>query len=507
MQRSILRSGIAIAVALSVSTGLAACASAEPDEPTSLGVGIEPALFRGQYTPQYGVGVDGTAVYESLLLFDLDKADFEPLLAESFELSDDRRTATFVVRDDVDFSDGVHMDAEGVAAVLTALIEKGIEDSTWGWTDFDVKFRATGEYELELTTAIPMAARAGHAFTGFVGLPIFSPAYVDDIEAMTDAPVGTGPYVLDEVVPEVSASFTRNENYWNPEAAPFATLEIRVFADPIAGLNALKSGQIDAVRIDGAVVGDAEANGLRINEGRGTTVGLWVGDRGGQVEPALADIRVRQAIELAFDREAINESLNHGRGVVTSQPFAEETPEYVEGGDDRYGYDPERARSLMAEAGYEDGFDLTIPGTTFLGINTWEPVVTQYLGDIGIRVTFESYADTGAWFTAALSGDYPVLLFATGSLIAMEVFVLPTAPFAFHDTFSDPTLDALTQTMIDGTLEESVEAASDIGEYVLDQAWYTAFASPNQIWATSPHIQIVDGVGEDPGIPQFQLAR
>jgi peptide/nickel transport system substrate-binding protein len=507
MQRRILRTALAIAAIVSIAPALAACGPGEPDEPTSFSMGVEPGLFRGQYLPQYGFGVDGTAVYETLLGFDLNLNQHIPWLATSFEVSDDRKTTDFVLRDDVDFTDGVHMDAEGVAKSLNALIARGIEDSTWGWTDFDVRFTATGEYELEMTTAIPVSIRAGHAFSGFVGLPVFSPAFVDDMDALNTAPVGTGPYVLDEVVPEVSASFTRNENYWNPDAAPFDTVEVMVFADQVAGLNALKSGQVDAVKIDASAAADAEANGFRINESPGKSVGLWIADRAGKIQPALADIRVREAIQLAFDREAINDSMNYGYGSVNSQPFAEGTPEYVEGGDDRFGYDLEKARSLMADAGYADGFDLTIPSTSFLGINVWEPIVIQYLGDIGIRVTIDSFPDSGAYFTAALTGDYPVILLSTSWLTSMEVFFLPTAVFAFADANPDPKLAELGDTMTNGTLEESLQAASDIGEYVLDEAWFTAFVAPSFLWATNPDIEILRGVEENPGVPQFQLVK
>jgi peptide/nickel transport system substrate-binding protein len=509
MQRSALRITLVVAAMASLATTLAACGPGEPKGPTSLGIGIEPGLFVGQYevTPGMLTLVDPSAVYESLLFFDLESSSFEPFLAESYEFSDDRETATFVLRDDVQFSDGEHMDAEGVVASMAALVQKAIDDVAWGYEDYEVQFRATGEYELEITTAKPMAPRLiGNAFSAVAVMPIYSPAYVNDLEALTSSPVGTGPYLLEETVPQVSATFLRNPNYWNTDQEVFDTLKVTVFADPVAGLNALKSGQVDAVKIGVSAASDAQANGLKINQTSGSSIGLWIGDRFGSIQPALADLRVRQAIELAFDREAINESLNFGYGRVTSQPFVEGTPEYVEGGDDRYGYDPEAARELMAEAGYADGFDITIPSTSFLGISAWEPVVSQYLGDIGIRVTFESFPDAGAYFTAALSGNYPVMVYPA-TVIAMEVFFLPTAFFSFHDANSDPTVDELAATMALGSLEESNEAASEIGEYVLDQAWFAVIAGPNVLWAMSPDVDIVGQAGENPRVGQFSVAN
>jgi peptide/nickel transport system substrate-binding protein len=493
MQRRILRLAVAFAAAVSLATALAACGPGEPDEPTSLGIGVAPSFLSGQYNPVTAFGMDVTAVYETLMFYDYDATAYVPGLAESFELSDDRLTATFVLRDDVDFSDGEHLDAEVAAAVLAKLVQERIDAQAWAYEAYEVEFVATGEYVLEVRTAIRMLVLAGNALTEFGILPIFSPAYLDDFGALETAPVGTGPYVLDEIVPQVSASFTANEDYWDQDVRPYDNLEFVVFADQVAGLNALKSGQIDALEVSNSLAPDAEANGFQIHEGVVSTVGLWIADRGGSIQPALADLRVRQAIEYAFDRETINDSLNGGFGVITSQQFTKGTPEYVEGGDDRYGYDPEKARELMAEAGYEDGFDLTIPSTGFLGINTWEPIVTQYLGDIGIRVTYESFPDTGAYFTAALGGTFPVLMYPGSGAIAMDVYILPTAVFAFHDMYSDPTVDELAVTMNEGDLDESLEAISQIGEYALDQAWFTVFTAPNTLWATSPEVDIRGG--------------
>jgi peptide/nickel transport system substrate-binding protein len=496
-----LRTAVAIATVSALATTLAACGPGEPDEPSTLDVGV--TSLSGTYAPTGQVGTDTSAVYETLLSFDYGTLEFSPLLATSYELSEDRLTASFVLRDDVDFTDGEHFDAEAAATALTAVVDSMTETGIWvSYADYEVQFEATGEYELAITTALPMAPFGGNIFKQIMFLPIFSPAHVDDLEALATAPVGTGPYLLDELVPDVSASFVRNEDYWNLDAAPFDSVELTVYVDEVAGLNALKSGQIDAVTVSTAVAADVETNGFRINEGPLAHTGLWIADRGGSILPAVADLRVREAIEYAFDREAINVALNDGYGVITSQPFTSGTPEYVEGGDDRYGYDPEKARDLMAEAGYADGFDLVIPSTTFLGINTLEPIVTQYLGDIGIRVTYETFADAGAFFTAALAGTYPVLLFPSGGDSALDALFLPDAVLAFH-AYSDPILDELVATVDTGSLEESYEATSEIGEYVLDQAWYTVMSAPSIMWASEQRIEVTGG---GTFIRQFQLA-
>jgi peptide/nickel transport system substrate-binding protein len=483
---------------------LVACSPAESDETRSLSVGVTSAFFAGQYQPtSQMLAMDWTAVYETLLRFNPTEAVYEPLLATSFEFSEDRKTVVFTLRDDVDFSDGTHLTAEAAATALNGLIASLTEAATWAYGTYEAEFAATGEYELTLTSALPLSTRLGDVFSVIMYLPVVSPAFADDLEALAAAPAGTGPYLLDEVTPEVSATFVRNPEYWNPEAFPFDDLEIVAFADTIAGLNALKSGQVDAVNIDAAAAADAENAGLRINTGPGRMTGLWIGDRAGAIQPALADVRVREAIGLAFDREAINDSINQGFGTITNQPFLPSSPEYVEAATPEY--DPERARELLAEAGYADGFDITIPSTTFLGINAWEPVVTQYLGDIGVRVTFEPFADIGAYFTAAQGDTYAVLMYSEDPTVAMEVYFLPRAVFAY-DTYDDDEWRDLADTMATGTLEESAEATSKLGELVVGQAWFTVFAAPETVWASREDVVVTLGAGPSVWIDQFDLA-
>jgi peptide/nickel transport system substrate-binding protein len=494
----------ALAIAGGVMTG---CTASPADEgTTSIRIGVNPSNLAARYDPATAFihATDTSGLYESFFTGDTKTGELEPLLATSYELSDDRKTLTVELRDDVKFVGGDPMTADAVVEffnLLAADEESGLFTPA---ADFGATFEATGEYSIKVTTTGPMDVPGVGLYYFVLGTHIANPKSMADREAAATSPQGTGPYLVDEIVPEVSVKLVRNPDYWNPEAYPFDEVEILAFDDDVARLNALTSGQVDAASLGLSFAQEATEADFNVNlsPNGGRFTALWIADRAGTIVPALADRRVREAMQLAFDREAINETINQGYGLVTSQLGNPATDEYVEGGDDRYGYDPERARELMAEAGYADGFDLAIPSTTFLGVNAWEPVVTQSLADIGIRVTIDSYADAGAWFTEAMSGRYPVIMYSEQPGDALRVFLTPDA--LFNGTkYMDPVIAEAWDAVLTGTTDEMKAALTQIGERTLDEAWMVVFASTPVLWFSREGITVeVDGAGF-PHLDQF----
>jgi peptide/nickel transport system substrate-binding protein len=499
---------ITAAAGLSLAAGVVSgCAATPEDEgPNSIRIGVDALFLQGTYDPAtaFIFALDTSGVYESLLIRDPKTGRYGPNLAVSYELSDDRRTITFELRDDVTFVGGQPMTAEAVAEYLTLVAaDEGAGAYATLTTQNAATFRATGPTTLEVTASSAVDVPGG-VLPLLESMPIADPSSMEDREAAATSPKGTGPYLVEEVVPEVSVTLVRNPEYWDPERYPFDEVTVFRFDDDVAKLNALKSGQVDAASIGLNLAEEGVANGLTATQSAiGRLTGLWIADRGGAIVPALADVRVRRAIALAFDREAINDSLNHGYGAVTSQAGVPEVEAYVPGGDDRYGYDPEQARELLAEAGYADGFDITIPITPFAGINEWAPIVQQSLADIGIRVTFEEFGDVGAFFGAALSGEYPVILYREQPIAAIWVFFSPTAVFN-HPTYDDAVVADLWKTLtVTGTSEEAVQAQRDIAARALDQAWLAVIANSNNLWLSRPGFTVDVDPASAPQIFQF----
>jgi peptide/nickel transport system substrate-binding protein len=476
--RSTSRALIAV-TALVLVTSLAACSSGDddPDAPSALRIGFDSTHFDFNGSPLDGLTMNysyfaGRATYESLLAVDPETSESVGLLAEDFELADDRKHMTIDLRQNVDFTDGTHLDAAALVEYLDLLFASdGYFHRATVLDTYHLTVEATDEYSVELTTTTAMDEAF---FEGFLeGTGISSPDAAADREALKEQPVGTGPYLLEEFVPGVSASYVRNPDYWNPDAYGFDTLEYVAFEDEIASSNALKSGQVDAIVIGTAsLLPELEGQGFQIAASGGTYRTLIITDFAGDLVPALGDVRVRQAIAMAFDQEAMVENIELGYASTGDEPFAPSQPAYVEDGADRYPYDVEAARQLLAEAGYADGFDLRIPSAEVAYYpSDFEPIIGQSLSELGIRVTFEQQADSAALIGAWLGGEFPAIFTNLGYTQTVSQFQGATPSLGGHFA-DDATFDELTTRMSNGTLEEYDAAASELGEYLLDQSWY-----------------------------------
>src|SRR5690606_2885844 len=152
--------------------------------------------------------------------------------------------------------------------------------------------------------------------------------------------------------------YTLNPNYWNPDAQMWDRVVVEIISDPNAVLNAASTGQIDFGLGSPLFAEAAEAAGLTVVTAPFYNWELRLHDAEGEVNPALADPRVREAIGLAIDRESIVSALG-GEYMAPSDQFVVEGLEGYNA-DIGWEFDLERAEDLMAEAGYADGFTMSV---------------------------------------------------------------------------------------------------------------------------------------------------
>ncbi|WP_309713519.1 ABC transporter substrate-binding protein [Pseudolysinimonas sp.] len=412
------------------------------------------------------------AVFDTLLLA-TPEATIEPFLATDWSYNEANTELTLTIRDDVIFSDGTALTAD--------IVKQNLERFQAGTSPDAGYFAGIESIEApDDTTVVITLSAPDPAFLNYLtrdpGL-VASPAQFDAEDAATN-PIGSGPYILDTAATVTGTSYvyTKNPDYWNPDLQHYASITINVLGDPTAAVNAIKAGEANAVKlVSNDAIDEIEASGWTIAANELDFQGLLLLDRAGTQNPALADPRVRQAINYAFDREGLLQALQSGLGTVTTQVFPESSAAYDPALDDYYSYDPEKAIELLAEAGYAGGLTLQMPSVNLLGPATF-PLIQQQLADVGITVEHVETAPEN-FIADLLAPKYPASFMAleqNPDWQLIQFMIAPNAVFnPFHST--DSEVEALLTEIQNGDPETQAEKAAELNRYLVEQAWFAPF--------------------------------
>ncbi len=512
------RRGVAAVAAATLALALAACsgssaapaptdgaASAPSDATISIAITSAPRSLDPAQLDGGNQAYVWASIYDTLLYLD-NAGEIQPNAAESWEYSEDGRTLTLSLREGMTFSSGDPVDAEAVAATLE-------------------RNRTTpGQQQSKLTTVEAVEAVDAHTVEIRMTEPdpallsnlamdlgvIADPATIDSDRTATD-PIGSGPYLLDTERSVSGSSYVleRREDYWNVDAYPFQTVTMRVLQDQTAAVNALRSGEVDVSTVPAnqlESLGSPDAFNTFQTDVQ-SVVYLNLADRDGTSLEPLGDVRVRQAINHAFDREEMVTQLLSGVGMATEQMFNPRGEAYLPELEGTYDYDPERARELLAEAGYPDGFDVSMPSTVFT--TAFEPTISQFLGDIGIDVT---WAPTPAQNATAsvIAREFPMYMFIVSSEpiapreIQRQLHSNSQNPFEW----TSPELEELEHA-VSTTLDpdEQDAAMAEVGRYTTEQALFAPLMYTGSTLVTSTDVRYLgDGSNVLPTIRVFEVA-
>ncbi len=411
-----------------------------------------------------------------------------PNLATKWAYNDDLTELTLTIRDDVKFTDGTPLDAEAIVQNLLTFRDGGGGEVSQGAASIaDAVAPDATTVVVTLKQADPAILPAMAASLGAVFLPADIANPDKDKSAV---PVGSGPYVLDEAntTPGSIYSYIRNADYWDKASYPFDKIVLRPMADTAARMNALKAGEVDGAMVPASNGADIEASGITLNTGIANWAGLHMIDRAGTLVPALANVKVRQAINMAFDRAAIVKNILQGYGVVNNQVFREGSNGYIESEKGTYPFDIDGARKLMAEAGYADGFDMTMPAITG-NHDVIMPIIKQQLSEIGIRLTVDSF-QLGDYFNEVFAKKYPMVYVNLPSFDDWRDVKGMVSPAALWNVFKsqDPVLDGYIEAARTTVGAEQKAAFQNIGQYLIDNAWYAPWATPHVLYGTDSAI-------------------
>lgn len=402
---------------------------------------------------------------------------YEPGIAESWEYSDNNTVFTMKIRNDAKFADGTDVTVDSVVDTLHYY------QSVPGLNDGYLKpltIEAVGDsvrvsYDKPHRGLESIFSNDGNCNNGL----IISEAGLATPDKMKTEMFGGGPYnyVADESEPGDHYTFVPNPNYHNPDRQQWKKIVIRVFADANTAFNALATGQVQVNMVGGeALLGQAESQGFDVTprDPWGTAIMVW--DRAGEVSEPLADVRVRQAMAYALDRDSIAKAVGpaseaHDQFGVPDRLGAD--PELPS----RYSYDLTRAKELMAEAGYEDGFSTTmLTNSSDPDAQNAVAAAVEQLAEIGIEIEIKSSPET-TFYGDIATKKYPLGAVSWGLLgdVVLEADRLYQLPYsAVWNPFAsvDADLTAAYEKLAASDEASLEQNAVEFNDLMTEKAWY-----------------------------------
>lgn len=447
-------------------------------------------------------------IYDSLTQLNADM-EVEPGLATEWEQVDDN-TWSFTLRDDVTFHDGTPFNAEAVVANLNRVLDPAMASPRMFLFEMITDVEAVDEHTVEITTEYPFApllAHLAHDGGGMISKDVIDADYQQALDAagedmtveeyyelrdngeaeevqdaisselgkyVTENPVGTGSFKLQSRSPGEDVVLERNDDFYG-EAAKLDTVTFKVVPETASRIAEIESG---TSHIAGAV---ESSNVERISNGENTvldeTESMSLSYIGFNTEKEpLNDEKVRQAISYGIDRQSIIDGVYDGVGIPAAGPLAPGVfgyDENVEG----ISYDPEKAKELLAEAGYEDGLDLTIwTNDSPERVNT-AVYLQESLKEIGINLTVEQL-EWGAYLEQTAEGNHDMFILGWSTVTGDADYA--TYPL-FHSSMKgdpgnrsfleDEEIDSLLEAGRQETDEEKrLEIYSELQEKLVDVA-------------------------------------
>jgi len=379
-------------------------------------------------------------IFETLLEYD-ENLELQPKLATEYSSSEDGLTWTFKLREGVKFHDGTDFNAEAVVFNFERWMDP---ENPYHKGDFPYypflyggfkgdenhlieHVKATGDHELEIKLK-----RKTAPFLSYLAISMFgiaSPAAIEEFEGdVNEHPVGTGPFKFEEWSRNNTITLAKNPDYWM-EGKPYLDKVIfQVIPENSARLNALQTGEIDV--LDGMNATDTnvveETQGLELLKRPSFNIGYMAFNT--EKKP-FDDPKVRQAINMAINKEEIVNAFYNGLAETATSPL----PPSLWGYDDSlepYEYNVEEAKKLLAEAGYENGFETELYTMSNPRPYLPEPVkiaeaIQSDLAEVGITAEIVS-SEWATYLDDTKQGKHSMAMYGwTGVMADPDNFLYP----------------------------------------------------------------------------------
>ncbi|WGF90744.1 ABC transporter substrate-binding protein [Marinivivus vitaminiproducens] len=354
-------------------------------------------------------------VYENLFI-QAENGQFVPQLATEWETSDDGLTMTFKLRDGVKFHDGTLFNAEAAAFNLNRMVDPAKPTRNGEFLSDMARAEAIDEYTLKLTmkqpSALVMSSLANES--GMIASPTALQKWGSEYGRN---PVGTGPFKFDSWVSGDHLKFVKNDDYWgtdeNGEKLPYLDgAEVRIIVDATLKVIAAEAGTVDIVdTIQPRDYGRIESNpDLSLVAGPETLFNLLSFNL--TAPPFKDNLKLRQAVTTAIDRESMLKVIYPGTGIVMQGRYPPYAQEYAKNLKD-YQYDPEKAAQLYRESGYS-GPPLTMTMIQRDPDTTIAQIIQAQLAQAGIPIQLE-LLERLSWTDKVYGHRYEMALHRWGS--------------------------------------------------------------------------------------------
>lgn len=390
-------------------------------------------------------------VFEGLTRFQAD-GSIAAALAESWEISEDGLIYTFKLHPGVTFHDGTALTAEDVKFSLD---RARAEDSTNAQKALFAGIADVAVVD-DTTVRVSLASPNG----GFLRNLAWGDAVIvapESVDEAATAPVGTGPFKFANWVQGDRVELERNDDYWgDPVALEKATFKF--ISDPTAAFAAMMAGDIDAFpgypAPETLVQFEADP---RFKLMIGSTEGETILSTNNKAE-ALSDVRVRQALAHAINRQEIVDGAMFGYGTPIGTHFAPHHPDYV----DLTGmssHDPDKARALLAEAGYGDGLTLSLKLPPPSYARRGGEIIAAQLREVGIETEIENL-EWAQWLEQVFRGkDFDLTIVSHTEPMDINIYARPEYYFQYDNPDFQELMAELDLATDPGARSELLKAA------------------------------------------------
>lgn len=459
---------------------------------------LDPAFANGIQT-----GAMVAKLFDGLMRYDFESSDVVPNLAREVVVNDDATVFTFHLHEGVQFHDGSILTASDVKFSFERVVSPetagplgwvftnagvtGAAEFAAGEADEISGIRVIDDLTVEISLDRPFAMFLYHL--AMPAAHVVPAAVASELGAgFSNNPVGTGPFLLGDRMRDSHLNLVRFDDYF-AGPAQIEGVHYRIITDSLIRWQEFLAGNIDSIGVPDAifaeVMGDPELAAL-VHTNASLSTFYWAMNQHMEI---FQDIRVRQALAMAIDRQAIIDGPYNGKDVLANGPI----PPGLSGYQERDGieYDPEAARALLAEAGYPNGFELELWSTRAEVTVAVTELIAFFLSEIGVTTTINQ-VDFGVLIDAAINGRAPAFVLSWGADYAdaynfLQPLFVDLGPIRFNYS-NDEVTALLAEAATLGDIEDRIPLYQQAEDLVVADVPVMFFRHPIAYTAIRPEV-------------------